>query len=176
MVFLRTPACLALLEEALATHCGDMKTACKSVNASPRDVYMWCSADAEVAGRIRAAQQMGWAGLESAAYERAVNGVEKAVYYKGEVVGFETEYSDSLLSLMLKSRVPEYGGEERRGSGVTVNVAVMPRASSYEEWSIQRDKELRALPEPPKMLPVSIEGEWEEVEGRWDEAVLKDVL
>lgn len=42
--------------------------------------------------------------IEEAAYTRAVNGVKRDVYYKGEVVGEETVYSDALLSMMLQAR------------------------------------------------------------------------
>lgn len=45
--------------------------------------------------------------LEEAGLKRAINGVEKAVYYQGIECGRETVYSDSLLSMMLQSRKPE---------------------------------------------------------------------
>lgn len=38
---------------------------------------------------------------------RAHEGVKKAVYYKGKVVGYETEFSDSLMITMLKATDPE---------------------------------------------------------------------
>ena len=40
--------------------------------------------------------------LEPEAIRRAVDGVEKAVYYRGAQVGVEREYSDTLLIFLLK--------------------------------------------------------------------------
>jgi len=39
---------------------------------------------------------------------RAVEGVRKAKYYKGEVIGYERDYSDNLLMFRVKGRMPEY--------------------------------------------------------------------
>jgi len=51
--------------------------------------------------------------LEEAAFQRAVRGVEKDVYFKGQVVGKETQYSDSLLALMLTNRRSELYGKDK---------------------------------------------------------------
>ncbi|QIG81577.1 hypothetical protein [Stakelama tenebrarum] len=45
--------------------------------------------------------------LESQLMERARNGVEKPVYYRGEVVGSVRTYSDSLGMFLLKAKRPE---------------------------------------------------------------------
>lgn len=45
--------------------------------------------------------------MEREAYRRAVDGVEKGVYYKGDRIATEHEYSDTLLIFMLKARAPE---------------------------------------------------------------------
>jgi hypothetical protein len=45
--------------------------------------------------------------LEDEAIRRCHQGVKKAVYYKGKVVGYEMEYSDSLMSLILKGALPK---------------------------------------------------------------------
>lgn len=53
--------------------------------------------------------------LEEAAYKRAVKGVAKPVFYKGEVVGHEQQFSDHLLAIMLQGRRPgtyRYGGAQ----------------------------------------------------------------
>jgi hypothetical protein len=107
----------------------------------------WRDADPEAAAGLREAQLYGWATLESAAYERAVKGVERGVWYKGECVGHERDYSDGLLAQMLKARVPGYG-ETSGHSGMTVNVAIMPRAESYAEWIVQREQALSPNQQP----------------------------
>lgn len=45
--------------------------------------------------------------LEEAAFTRAIEGVERAVYYQGIECGREVHYSDSLLSMLLQGRRPE---------------------------------------------------------------------
>lgn len=42
--------------------------------------------------------------LEEAGLMRAIEGVEKPVWYKGECVGYERVYSDSILTMMLAGR------------------------------------------------------------------------
>ena len=45
--------------------------------------------------------------LEGEARRRAVDGVEKPVYYKGKLIDTVREYSDGLLTLLLKAQKPE---------------------------------------------------------------------
>jgi hypothetical protein len=45
--------------------------------------------------------------LEDAAYKRAVKGVRRGVYHRGELIGFEREFSDQMLSLLLKGHKPD---------------------------------------------------------------------
>ena len=45
--------------------------------------------------------------LEEKAFERAVDGVVKGVYWRGDLVAEERTYSDSLLAMMLQGRKPE---------------------------------------------------------------------
>ena len=138
----RTDHTLAALEEALCNNHGDMVAACRAVGVPTRHVAAWVAQDKSAADRIKTAQMIGWAALENAAYQRAVHGVEKGIYYKGELVGTETVYSDGLLQSMLKARVPAYGEGGGPSGGMTVNVAILPRASNYDEWVVQRERML----------------------------------
>ena len=45
--------------------------------------------------------------LEDEAYRRAVKGINKGVYYRGEKIAVEKEYSDSLLALLLRANAPD---------------------------------------------------------------------
>jgi hypothetical protein len=103
---------------------------------------MWIASDPEAAKAVHTAQMVGYTAIESAAITRAVQGVEKAVYYKGDVVGYQTEYSDGLMNTVLKARVPGYNPEQVHMHSHMVNVQLMPRANSYEEWQEQRQKAL----------------------------------
>jgi hypothetical protein len=138
----RTPLALHLLERALCQNHGDLPRACKAIKVSHATVTQWQRDDPEAAARIREAQMVGWATLESAAYQRAVVGIEKPVWYQGEQVGTEKVYSDGLLAQMLKARVPGYGEDDSGPSRVTLNVAIMPRAETYTDWVAQREKML----------------------------------
>ncbi len=49
--------------------------------------------------------------LDAEARRRAVIGIDKPVFYKGEVVGSITKYSDSLLMFLLKAHRPQKFGD-----------------------------------------------------------------
>jgi hypothetical protein len=146
---------LAHLVKAVCENHGDLLSACGDLQVSYRHVCLWLQADPEAAGEVKNAQMMGWASLENAAYRRGVHGVEKGVYFKGEKVDSETQYSDTLLSQMLKARVPGYGDVPVQ-SGMTVNVAIMPRAETYEEWVQQRETALAQISINDKIIETSV--------------------
>lgn len=63
--------------------------------------------------------------LEQEARRRAMTGVAVDVYHQGVVVGTKTEYSDSLMALLLKAHKPEKYRERidtQHSGGVTLNV------------------------------------------------------
>jgi hypothetical protein len=158
---------LSRLEEAVIHLRGDLHKAARSLGLDLRGINALITRDESVRTRIATAQQIGWASLEGEAYRRAVEGVEVPIYQQGELVGHRTEYSDSLLSLMLKARVPGYKPDTDHTSALTVNVAVMPRASSYEEWQVHREQELTKR----ELTRITHEAEDAEYE-----SVLKDIL
>ena len=147
----KTPEILEQLELEVAENHGSIVRAAHALGCKPSEIRLWMLAEPEVAARIRTAMLIGHASLEDVAIERAVHGISRDVYYQGTVVGQEQQYSDGLLQTLLKARVSEYSQEESTLKALTVNVAIMPRASSYEEWVIQRDQSL--LPKPDVQLP-----------------------
>jgi hypothetical protein len=69
------------------------------------------------------------------------------VYFKGERVDTEIQYSDGLLTTLLKGRLPEIYGPEGEGRpGNTFNgptqINIMPRADTYDEWLKMKDATL----------------------------------
>lgn len=157
---------LVRLEQALMAHRGNLTRACRDCGFPIQEVAKWIARDPDTAERIRAAQTTGWEALEDIAYTRAVEGVQEPVYQRGELAGYITKYSDPLLIKMMQARIPAYAHKESSTPGTVVNVAVMPRASSYEEWVVQRDRELEK-----RTLDKIEEAEYEEVP-----TVLKDIL
>lgn len=59
--------------------------------------------------------------LEPEAYRRAIQGVEKPIYYRGEEVGTVTEYSDSLLIRLLQGAMPEVYRDHSTVETITKN-------------------------------------------------------
>ncbi|MCB9852655.1 MAG: hypothetical protein H6819_06140 [Phycisphaerales bacterium] len=78
----------------------------------------WRRADAEFAEKLESARAEAADTLELEARRRAVDGVERPVFHKGEIVGHTREYSDSLLAMLLRGSNPaKYGN---RSSDVNV--------------------------------------------------------
>lgn len=76
-----------------------------------RQHYKYMHRDDEVGERYRQAFEDAMTEaaehLEAEARRRAVEGVVKPVYYKGQEVGAVREYSDTLLIFLLKGAMPE---------------------------------------------------------------------
>jgi hypothetical protein len=109
-------------------------------------VQQWMKDDKEFATAITEAERVGALSLQSAAIKRAVHGVEKGVYFKGERVDTEVQYSDGLLTTLLKARLPETFGAEAAEGGNTFNgptqINIMPRADTYDQWLAMKDATL----------------------------------
>lgn len=145
---MRNEDTLKRLEDELQQNCGDMLSAAKMLGVSVFFVEQWRKDDKQVDERLREAERVGIQGLVSAAIQRGVRGVEEDVYYKGEVVGQKRNYSDSLLTTLLKAKLPEFSKDGEGGGGVTINIAnVMPRANSYQEWLEMKQSTLAPPPE-----------------------------
>lgn len=148
---MRTQLTLDAIAIQLQQNCGDMLAACKAVGVSLIFVNQWRKDDKKVDEVILEAERVGTQGLVSAAIARGVEGVDKAVWYKGQIVGYEKQYSDGLLQTLLKAKVPEFA-KDGEGTGLQVNVQVaniMPRAANYTEWLAMKDQTVnRALPAP----------------------------
>jgi hypothetical protein len=136
---------LDALVQALQLNCGDLFDACRQCAVSPIFVRTWMKDDKEVAAALTEAERVGALALQSEAIRRATQGVEKGVYFKGVMVDTETVYSDGLLQTLLKGRLPEVFGKDAEGIAITgnnVQVNIMPRANSYDEWLAMKDKTL----------------------------------
>lgn len=69
--------------------------------------FHWLKSDPEYAVAFEEAKQMGAEALETEAVRRAKEGVQRTLFYKGEPIGTETVYSDTLLIFLLKGAYPE---------------------------------------------------------------------
>lgn len=171
---MRTDAKLTEICDALRTTYGDLHGSCRRAGVSVDFVTNWIKDDQDAARAIEEAQRVGYMGLESAAIQRGVHGVEKAVYYKGEVVGTETVYSDSLLGKMMEARIPAYkkGAEQSTTFNGPTQINIMPRADNYDQWLEMKKTTLKdradakqaALPKPE--VPSILQGDFIDVTPR----------
>ena len=90
---------LALLEET-----GLERTSARAAGTTMRTVKALMDADAEFKYAVEDALERSADTLEAEARRRAVEGVTKGVYYKGDRVDEEVVYSDTLLVTLLKAK------------------------------------------------------------------------
>lgn len=167
---MRTDDKLKEICDNLRQTCGDLHASARRAGVSVDFVTNWIKDDKETATQIEEAQRVGYMALESAAIERAVHGIEKGVYYKGEKIDTERQYSDSLLAKLLEARVSAYN--KKADGGNTFNgptqINIMPRAETFDQWLEMKkatlaDREAaKALPSPVK-VPEILQGEFVEV-------------
>lgn len=72
-----------------------------------QNLWAWRQADPEFDRAVKEAVETGTDRIEDEALRRAVEGVRKPVFQRGNVVGHVQEYSDRLLEILLRSRRPE---------------------------------------------------------------------
>lgn len=133
------------LEQVVAL-CGNITKACEASGVGRFWVYNEERRNEEFAERFREAQQMGLDALEDKARERAALGVEKDVYYQGEVVGVEVNYSDTLMALLLKGGKPEKYKDRVEHTGnpnapVSMEVGPTPLVMGFLEGLRESDKD-----------------------------------
>lgn len=133
---MRTDLKLMQICAELRDNYGDMFKVAKTVGLSVDFINKWMRDDKEALEQIEEAQRVGRMGLASVLIDRAVNGVEEDVYYKGEVVGTKVNRSDTLLVKAVEAYNPEFKKGSDSNGGVQVNVQVnnMPRANNFAEW------------------------------------------
>ncbi len=86
---------------------GIIKHACEISNIHRSMIYKWIEQDSSFANQMELAGVEATENMESEATRRAVDGCERPVFYQGEECGSITEYSDQLMTFMLKSRNPK---------------------------------------------------------------------
>lgn len=165
---MRTDEKLTEICNNLRMHFGDTHKACRLAGVSVDFLMNWLRDDKEAIVLVEEAQRIGFMGLESEAIRRGAEGIEKPVWYKGEIAGYETVYSDGLLNKLLEARLPAFSKKETGpGQGGTFNgpvqINIMPRASTYDEWLTMRNKTLEArridaLPAPVGPVPEVLQG------------------
>lgn len=91
----------------LLSETGMVNKSCKALNITRQAMYNHKRINKKFSEQWRAAQDMATEMLEDESFRRAFHGMEKAVWYKGEVVGTERIYSDTLLMNRLQAEKPD---------------------------------------------------------------------
>ena len=114
------PAFIELLRET-----GNVTLAAQHVGQSRNQAYHVRRHSEDFAAQWDEALGEGIDLLEAEAWRRAVTGVDKPVFYKGEVVGSITKYSDRLLMFLLRAHRPQVfrdGGKVKHTGATDVGV------------------------------------------------------
>lgn len=90
---------------------------CRELDIGTSTVGDWRQSDEEFAVAYASAQDAAVDAMEEEAYRRAVKGVERPVFQGGQEVGRITEYSDALLTTLLKAHKPDKYRENVKVSG-----------------------------------------------------------
>lgn len=111
---LTTEAAQDLFIAKLDDTAGNISAACRAAGVSRAIAYLWRRDNPEFRRRWEEAQEAATDRLVQEAYRRAFEGSDKDVFYKGEVVGAERQYSDTLAIFLLKChRRATYGDQTR---------------------------------------------------------------
>ncbi|MEM6907086.1 MAG: hypothetical protein AAF494_00270 [Pseudomonadota bacterium] len=107
-----SPAAREDFLESLALY-GNVRLACRAASVSPQTVYRTRQCDAALAEAWDRALIKARTHVEAVLAERAVNGVEEAVYYHGEEIARRTRFDSRLLLAHLArlDRLAERVGE-----------------------------------------------------------------
>lgn len=102
---------------------GDWRVAVAAVGVSRIAFRNALKKDVQLAERIEMAEANYLGELEAEARRRAVEGVEKGIYYKGDRIATEREYSDKLLDkLMAAADKEKYSKQTNVKNDTTVNI------------------------------------------------------
>lgn len=112
---------------------GTIAAAAKKAHISRQTHYDWLRNDKKgfYKRAFEQAEKMAGDLLEEEAWRRAVDGDLQVIYYKGEKIGEKRVKSDSLLSLLLKGKKPQY--RENTEVSTVVNVDMSDAIGSIRE-------------------------------------------
>lgn len=87
--------------------CSSVTLAARWAKCTRQAHHLWTKESPEYKAAFEEAEIIAARVLEDEAVRRAHEGVKKAIRYKGKIVGYEHEYSDTLMALMLKGALPK---------------------------------------------------------------------
>lgn len=136
---------------AAYAECGTVTRAAEIAEIDGTMHYDWIKSDTDYAKACEAAYEQAGERLEQEARRRAVEGVQKPVFYQGQQCGVVNEHSDTLLIFLLKGAKPEKYQERVRNE---VNV-IPPTAGGVN--TLKQSSRSRVV-KTPKQGGVSASG------------------
>ncbi len=117
---------------------GVIKKAVKGLDISVRTVYRAKNCSERFRNAFNLAKKVAVENLEEEMYRRAVEGVERPVFQKGERVGATKHYSDGLLKFLSKTWAPDkFDSNEEKGISGNVHIEINPPSEEDNERLIQ---------------------------------------
>jgi hypothetical protein len=120
---------------------GNVGVAAETINVYRTTPYQWKRKDPAFAKQWDEALDAAADIVEAEVRRRAVEGFEEPVFYKGEVVGYVTRYSDRMLELLMKALKPEKFREKAIPDGQIViqiaGVEEIKRLREEQPWSAE---------------------------------------
>lgn len=109
---------------------GNISAACRQAGIHPSTVYDWLETDPDFADVFQEADRQANDALRGEAWRRGVHGVPEPIVSMGKLVRDEDtgqpltvqKYSDNLLTLLMRARMPEYRDSRQVTVDSTVNV------------------------------------------------------
>jgi hypothetical protein len=137
--------------------CGNISTASKLSGIARSNHYDWMQNDPDYPKLFIDADKEASEKLEAEARRRAVNGVDKPVFYKGQECGAVREYSDTLLIFLLKGALPEKYKERYEGTlngNIDINIDISPEERRIRIAELLSKKQLdSAIPVDYEVVP-----------------------
>lgn len=132
---------------------GRVCAAAESIGIPVDRHYDWLHNDTEYPPKFSAAQRAVAGLIEDEMIRRGVDGVDRGVYWRGERVAVEKEYSDQLLVTLAKGLLPDkYGKAASEDATRSLRVELVYAGPAPAEPQL-------AAPEPPQLAAGEQESE-----------------
>lgn len=99
-----------------------------------RMVYLMSNNDSGLKEREMAAMQGYCELIDAAVHDRAINGVPKGIYFKGDRIATERVYSDTLLLALARANNPKYREHINIDANVKAGVLVVQASLDPDDW------------------------------------------
>lgn len=114
---------------------GLLSKSAEKIGVSPGTVMSHRKSDPAFDEEVNNAMALFADDVEEELYRRAMEGVQKPIVHRGEVVTHVAEYSDRLLELAVKRHKVEFRDKVSADVNLTGGVLLVPGAEmSVEEW------------------------------------------